>query len=288
MTTIPYNNIPPYNPTPTIVQSGVPQGTDQSDVEPSHLRTGPMPTVRNVKDHCLFGIPLRSTLTKEQLPDSTIQDAIVKAVSEIEHTLKLYITPVTIHREPYNYSWNEFYYQFAYIRLNNRPVLEVQKLEVSIPSATNTENLVEWPTQWLKVFNAHGTIQLVPLTGSGSLLVTQVSSGITFPIRMFNADNFPQFWRVTYRTGFEVDQIPQMIIDLIEVVAALKVLDMVGPVIFPYQSYGISSDGLSQSVSTPGPNWFSARIQSMIQKKETLLSAAKSMYELGLLIDTLG
>lgn len=281
------SNTPPYDPTKTL-PSFPPAGTDGHDIEPGFKRFVSMPTAKDVKDRQLFGIPLRSALTKQELPDSVISDAIVKAVSEIEHTLQLFISPVTIKKEAHNYAWNEFYYAFGYLQLKHRPILEVQKLEVSIPSATDVENLVEWPTQWLKIYNDHGTLQLVPLTGSGSLLVTQVSSGITFPIRLFNADNFPQFWRVTYRVGFEDGQLPAMLGELIELIAAIKILGMVGPVAFPYNSYSINMDGLGQAVSTPGPQWFNQRIADMTKRRDELMDAARSYYELKWAIDALG
>jgi len=265
-----------------------PAGTGGHDIEPGFKRFMSMPTVQEVKENQLFGIPLRSALTKQELPDRVIQNYIMKAVSEIEHTLRLFISPVTIKQERHNYAWNEFYNAFGYIQLNHRPILEVQKLEVSIPSASDNENLVEWPTQWLKVYNEHGTLQLVPLTGSGSILISQVSSGVSFPVRLFNANNYPQFWAVTYRVGFENDQIPAMIAELIELIAALAVLAMIAPVFFPYNSYSVSMDGLGQSVSTPGPQWFSSRIQDMTKRRDELIVAAKSYYQLSIALGVLG
>jgi hypothetical protein len=198
------------------------------------------------------------------------------------------ISPVTITRERHNYAWDEFYYAFGFLQLNYRPVLEVQALEVSIPTPSNNENLVEWPSSWIKLYREFGVIQLVPLTGSGSILVTQISSGASFPIRLFNADNYPQFWAVTYRVGFENDQIPAMICELIEMIAALRILEMLGPIFFPYNSYSIGIDGLSQSVSTPGYMLFMQRIAQLNQRKQELLTAARSYYLLGLSMDVLG
>lgn len=281
------SNLPPFDPM-TSRPSFPASGTGGHDIEPGFLRFGGIPTVQNVKDNYLFGIPLRSALTKQDLPDSTIQDSIIKAISEIEHSIKLFISPVTIKQERHNYAWNEFYFAFGFLTLNHRPILEVQKLEVSIPSSTDVENLVEWPTQWLKVYNEFGTLQLVPLTGSGSVLVTQVSGGASFPVRLFNANNFPQFWAVTYRVGMEVDKIPYAIRELIEVISALNILSMLSPIIFPYNSYGISMDGLSQSVSTPGPQWFAARIQTLTDRKQELMGAIRSYYSLNYSLDVLG
>ena len=281
------NNLPPYDPQKTI--SPFPNhGSDSSGLEPSFQRFTTMPTVQNIKDNQLWGVPLISPLTKEKLKDETIQSFIHKAVSEIEHETKLYISPVTINRERINYSWNDFYYAFGWLQLSCRPILEVQQLEVSIPSASDNENLVPWPTQWLKTYREFGTIQLVPLTGSGSILITQVSTGVSFPVRLFSADSFPQFWAVTYRSGFEVDQIPYAITQLIEVTAAIKILSLLSPVIFPYNSYSIGLDSLSQSVSTPGPQWFSARLQQLTQERDKLLDSVKSFYNLGLSMSVLG
>jgi hypothetical protein len=277
----------PFDPQATR-PSFPPSGTDGHDIEPGFKRYMPLPTVQDIKDNQLFGIPLQSALTKQKLSDTTIQKAIVKVISELEHELKLYISPVTIKRERHNYHWNEFYYAFGYLQLLQRPVLEVQKLEVSIPSSNDPENLVEWPTQWLKTYNDHGTIQLVPMSGSGSLVVTQVSNGASFPIRYFNADNYPQFWAVTYRAGFENDKVPAAIVELVEICTAIKILGLIGPVLFPYNSYSINMDGLGQAVSTPGPQWFAGRLQELEKRRDELKDAVRSYYELKWAIDVLG
>lgn len=277
----------PYNPQSTR-PSFPPAGTSGHDIEPGFKRFLPMPTPQTVKDNYLFGVPLKSPITKETLKDEVIQSTIVKCISEIEHDLKLFISPVTIKKERINYSWMDFYYAFGWLQLNHRPVLEIQKLEVSIPSARDQENLVEWPTEWIRTYHEHGTLQLVPLSGSGSVLITQVSTGVSFPIRLFNADNFPQFWAVTYRVGFENDKVPAMIVDLIEISVAMRLLSMLSPVIFPYNSYSLNMDGLGQAVSTPGPQWFSARLRELGEKRQELMDAARSYYELKWSISVLG
>jgi hypothetical protein len=277
----------PYSPQKTI-QSFPPAGSDGNDIEPGFLRFLPLPTAQTVKENYMFGVPLTSPVTKQTLSDNVIEKAIVKAISEIEHELKLFISPVTIKQERHNYSWTDFYHSFAWIQLNHRPILEIQKMEVSIPSAFDAENLVEWPTAWIKTYREYGTLQLVPLAGSGSVLITQISSGVSFPIRMFNADNFPQFWAVTYRVGFENDMIPAMIVDLIEVTAAIKMLSLLGPVLFPYNSYSLNADGLGQSVSTPGPQWLASRVRDLTEQRQALMDAARSYYELKWSIGVLG
>ena len=287
MTINPNQNLPPYDPLDTI-QPFPNHGTTGSLTEPGFKRLTVMPTAKDVKDHQMFGVPLVSPLTKERLSDEVIQDFIHKAVSEIEHETKLYISPVTIRQERVNYSWSDFYYSFAFLQLNCRPILEVEQLQVSIPSAFSVENLVPWPSAWIRLWREFGVLQLTPLSGSGSILITQVSTGVSFPIRLFNSDNYPMFWSVDYRVGFEVDQIPFIMVQLIEVVAAIKILSMLSPVIFPYNSYGLGLDSLSQSVSTPGPQWFNMRIQQLTDERNKLVESIRSQYNLGFSMNVLG
>lgn len=262
-------------------------GTEESDIEGGFKRFGTMPTPKDVRKQ-LWGIPLKSPLTGEEITDEMLQDEIHKAVSAIEHDLKLYISPVTINREPHNYRWSDFYHSFCFIQLKQRPVLEIHKVEVSIPSANDQDNLVEWPTGWVRGHHDHGQIQLVPLSGSGSILITQIGSGANFPVRLFNSDHFPQFWRVSYRVGFENDEIPLMITSLIETVAALRLLELVAPILFPHSSYSLNIDGLGQAVGLPGPTWLTGRINSLKERKEEYLAAARSFYQLSLSMDVLG
>jgi hypothetical protein len=163
----------------------------------------------------------------------------------------------------------------------------VKSIEVAIPSV-GSEQLVEWPSNWIKVYNIHGTVQIVPLTGSGSILTTMVGSGASFPLRLFSADKFPQFWAVSYRCGFETDRVPAILVDLIGSMTALRCLNALAPIIFPYGSYSLSIDGLGQSISTPGVQFLNARIANLEAKRQELFEAAKTYYELRLNISVLG
>lgn len=274
------------SPTPTL-QPFPSHGSDNSDVEPAFQRFMPLPTPQIIKDDYLFGIPLRSALTNQTVSDATIERFIVQSISEIEHEHQIYISPVTVNRERQDYSWNTFFHSYGFMRLNLRPILEIIKLEVSIPGP-DRENLIEWPSNWIRCYNTDGTLQLTPLTGSGSVLTTMAGSGAVFPVRLFSADKFPQFWACTYRSGFDVDKTPAIISELVAVSAALKLLSMLGPILFPTTGYSIGIDGLSQSVSTPGPNYLVGRIQSLMEQREKLTQAVRSFYQINLHMAVLG
>ena len=277
---------PNGEPTPTIEPFPA-HGTMPTESEPSFARFAPLPTPDTIKQDYLFGLPLKSALTGQTLADETIERFIVQSISEIEHSLNLYISPITIEREAHSYQWVDFFYAYGWLQLNHRPILEVHSLEVCIPGQAS-ETFAAWPTNWLKVDNAHGVLQIVPLTGAGSIMTSMASSGASYPLRLFSAQHYPQFWRVGYRVGFEVDRTPALLVDLISTCVAIRCLNMIGPILFPYSSYGISLDGLSQSVGTPGPQFLAARIQSLQQQRQELLEAAKTQYEMRLNMSVLG
>ena len=79
-------------------------------------RYRPLPTPDEIRNIHLFGIPLLSNLTGQQLPDESIQFYINAAISEIEHQLDLYITPVEF-RERHDYLAEHFVKNFAFIKL---------------------------------------------------------------------------------------------------------------------------------------------------------------------------
>ena len=68
--------------------------------------------------------------------------------------------------------------------------------------------------------------------------------------------------------------------------AAYKLLTFVGPLIFPYNSIGISIDGTSQSVSTPGPAFLAQRIKDLEGIIEKGKGVVKSYYQRTFLLDT--
>ena len=98
-----------YEPTRTL-EPFPPTGTHETNVEPAFERFLPMPVPSIIKSDYLFGLPLKSTLTGQTLSDETIERFIVQSVSEIEHSLQLFISPITINRERHNYAWQDFFY----------------------------------------------------------------------------------------------------------------------------------------------------------------------------------
>ena len=83
-----------------------------------------------MKKGALFGLPLKSFLTGQVVDDSTIESYISQAISEIEHTLNLFITPVTFS-ERHDYSREMQFWAFGVTKLYNSPILNVEEYELT-------------------------------------------------------------------------------------------------------------------------------------------------------------
>jgi hypothetical protein len=132
-----------------------------------------------------------------------------------------------------------------------------------------------------------GTIQLVPAFGtslSGFLL--SAFSGTQFhALRAIGMTNFPGGVRVSYTCGFEKDKVPAVLTALIETIAAMRLLSILAPILFPLNSTSIGIDGTSQSVATMGPAFFQIRYRDLQDQYTRQLAAAKGYYERSFLLD---
>ena len=97
--------------------------------------------------------------------------------------------------------------------------------------------------------------------------------------------DFPGGIRIKYTCGFEEGKVPAAISGLIENIAAYRMLSILGPVIFPLNSVGISIDGVSQSTGTAGPQFLQSRLKDLERIIDEQKKAVKTYYQRGLLVD---
>ena len=256
-----------------------------------HSRYLPIPTPASLKKTVLFGIPLKSFLTNEEVTDEALQHYIDEAISEIEHILDLYITPVTF-RERHDYSRHQFFWSFGYFKVNHGPILDVSKYQLSFNNGNNLPGsvpLVDIPLEFIHVQPEEQTIQLVPAQGVNiSGFVTSIYSGLGF--HAFNSQalsSWPGAILVEYRAGFEDGEVPAMLVGLIENLAAFKMLSIMGPILFPHNSVSIGIDGTSQSVGTLGPAFLQNRLADLDKIIQQQMDAAKGYYQKRFLVDYL-
>ena len=258
------------------------------DQDPGVNRYVSIPTPSDLRDRTLFGIPLKSALTGQELNDDAIQNFIDQSISELEHTLDLYITPVTF-QEQQDYDRQLQFWSFGYVKVNHPNILSVNSFALSFNNGNSGPPLVNIPLEFLHVQPMEQTIQLVPAIGvtiSGMLI--SIYSGLGF--HAFNTQTISQWpgaFHINYTCGFENGKVPAVITGLIENMAAYRVLSMFGPLIFPQNSVSVSTDGVSQSTGTMGPMFLRQRLAELDQIIKQQTDAVKGYYQRKFLIDYL-
>lgn len=248
-----------------------------------------LPTPASMRTTALFGIPLRSFLTGEEVTDAAIQHYIDEAISEIEHILDLYITPVTF-RERHDYSAHLQWWSFGYMKVNHSPILDVTKFQLTFSNGNGQNGgtpLIDIPLEYIHTQPQEGTIQLVPAMGvTVSGFVASIYSGFAYhAMGSGGITNWPGAILVEYRAGFEEGKIPALLVGLIENMAAFRMLSIMGPILFPHNGVSISIDGTSQSTSTLGPAFLQNRLKDLEGLIEKQMDAAKGYYQRRFLID---
>jgi len=253
---------------------------DGEDICGKFERYGSLPTPAEMRKRALFGIPLKSALTGEEIDDDTLKHYIDSAISEIEHEMDLYVTPVRFE-EKHDYQRHEFTWSYNYTKLRHPNIINIEKVELTFSNSDVDDGFVNFPLEFVHVMPQEGVMQLVPAFGtslSGFLL--SAFSGTQFhALRAIGLDNFPGGVRITYTAGFEKDKVPTAMIELIENMAAWKLLSFIGPLIFPHTSVGVSMDGVSQSVGTPGPQFLVNRIKDLGEIIDKQKIAIKGYYQ---------
>ena len=146
--------------------------------------------------------------------------------------------------------------------------------------------IVDIPKEFIHVNPQEGTVQLVPAFGTNlSGFIVSALTGTQYWALANSLGQFPGAVRIKYVAGFEEDRIPAMIVGLVEAVAAYRMLSVLGPILFPHNSVGISIDGVSQSTSTPGPAFLNQRLQELEKIKDQMMDAARGYYQRKFLID---
>jgi hypothetical protein len=259
---------------------------EKEQEQPSVTRYLPLPTAQTLKDTSLFGIPLKSALTGQTISDSTLTDYITKAISRLEHELNIFITPVQFE-ERHDYDREIWTQQYAWIKLNNAPVLDCQSVQLNFGNGTPMPPLVEFPLEFVYVNGQEGAIRLVPVLGTATsgFVLSSFAGSQWMALVAMGVFNFPGAVLVKYRAGFEPNKVPAMISGLIEKMAALMALSALGHLIFPYSSVGIGIDGTSQSVGTPGIQFLTGRIADLKEQVQLELDAARNYYQKKFLID---
>lgn len=252
-------------------------------------RLGTLPTPAFLKDTVLFGMPMKSAMTGATIKDESLEVYINEAISEIEHELNIFITP-TEFEERHDYSQKHFATHWGFTKVQNTPVLQVQKYSLVFNNERNTNpesNFVNIPNEFLSVRSQEGTIEVTPSSGTTmSVFISSFFTGYQWAaMRGIGSDFWPNALKIVYTAGFKEGEIPFLLTSLIANLAGYKALSSLGPILFPYNSVSIGVGGLSQSTGNAGTNFLASRLADLDKKIEQQKGVAKSYYVKNLVID---
>jgi hypothetical protein len=270
----------------TNTKSGIGKVWPDNAVETVWGKVEPLVTPIQVKSRHLFGIPLVSamvdpiTKTKAVYTDELIKDTIDRSVTLAEIQTGMDIFPQH-NLEKHPFDRNE-YEAFGYFRPEKRPITSIEALTITPPSGSDIYSI---PLEWVETaYLPKGQINLIPL-GNAIAYGTPAnvgSGGALFLNVLGNQPWIPAFWQIRYTSGFPDGMLPKVVNELIGVIAALEVLSSLAATYGKSQSHSLGIDGLSQSVSTPGPQIFKVRWQELEDKRKSLVKKLKTQYGLNL------
>lgn len=184
--------------------------------------------------------------------------------------------------------YRQDYWQEFPILLTNYPVRE----PLSMIGMLNKMEQIIYPQGWLfcEYDTAMGQgkrrISVVPTGSSTTQGNAQVIlTGITSQVGMQRFDNIPDYWRIQYITGWDIDNLPMDLLNIVGMLASIPALDVAGDLILGtagIAGQSLSIDGLSQSISTSisATNaGYGARILSYTKQIEETAKRIRLVYD---------
>jgi hypothetical protein len=268
----------------TLSSSGLGSMAQENQIDSDWTDLQPLITPDELKDLHLFGIPLvsaiRDPITSKPavMTPPLIKKYINEAVMLAEEETKLAILPRQV-LEKAAFDRAE-YDSFGYFQLRQRPVASIQSLQV-VPS--NEMPVFDMPLDWIDMGLLHlGQINIIPLTiavKSGAVVpITTTPGGAAFLSVFGNKSWISSFWEIKYTVGYINGNLPKRINHLIGIIAAMEVLSALAATYSRTQSQSLSMDGMSQSISSPGPQLFMQRLQELAEKRKWLVGKLQSRH----------
>ena len=226
----------------------------------------------------LFGIDLMDG-EGNPFPAIMYEWYIRAATQYLEHILDIAITAHNVVNETHDFYSFE-YGNWNYIQLYEYPVQRVGSLQFQYPSMLDP---VDINSQWvvLEDGGSHGVIQMVP--GQGSIADVLLIPGALMPMWSGAIGRVPGVWRISYRAGFEPEDVPYDIKHVVGMVASLGAMNVAGDLVggAGLQGWSASIPGLSQSITTTNSSTnagFGARILEYNREIKAMLPVLKAFY----------
>lgn len=238
-----------------------------------------------LREKYLFGIPVCTT-DGRKLPVQTIKQHIQTAQRRVENLFSIRLNKQVI-RENRDFIREQFN-AWGFVR-STYPIAYIDHLWGYI----NEVCQVDYPREWLSIKKTENVatfrnLYLIPNSGGArnGAYMTQnsiVYNGISPHLGWFGQKVIPNYWRLKYITGWDADEIPEDISDLIGMYAAMNVLAVIGSYLYgvALSSISISLDGVSQNTPlTRGGKYgmFSDRMQYYMDLINSMMENMKYVY----------
>jgi len=270
----------------TDAKSGVGAVFPEHAIDSEHQRLEPLLGPSELVTRHLFGIPLVSQIKDPftgkpmvMTPEMT-KDIIEGAVQQAEILTGIDIFPVIRNeKQPFD---KQAFASFGYMQLQHRPATSISKVSITPANGLDVYIL---PLEWLETaYLVRGQINIIPMTvafsGLSGMAPVSSSGGSWFLSVLGNRQWIPAFWQIQYTSGFRDSMVPRVINDLVGTIAATEILSMLATTGARNQSHSLGIDGMSQSVSTPGPATYQVRLSELEAKKKSMINKVKSLYSL--------
>ena len=224
----------------------------------------------------LFGLNLQAGDFR-RLSDDDIKFYIRAAQRTIERELELKFF-YQIIQETRDFSQQEWK-MFNYIRCTY-PVRDV----ILIDGYIGKTKQVSYPADWFVAKQNSDNdapfrnIFLIPGASSSSTF-TMLWNGISPMVGYFGNSTIPNYWHVSYKTGWKLNEIPSDLIALVGNLASIPLKMLLGNIVIGpgISSNSLSIDGLSQSLSS-SPNAFASSIQTQLEMIKNSIELLKGQY----------
>lgn len=247
--------------------------------------TGLVFSVAEIWSLYLFGIKIEGG-EGTSFSDSSMRFYIESAQRDVENWFNLRFMKQLVDQTLLYYR-QDYWQQFPILQ-TNYPVRD----PLSMIGMLNKMEQIIYPQGWL--FCEYDTamnqgkrrISVVPTGSSTTQGNAQVIlTGITSQIGMQRFDYIPDYWRIQYITGWDIDQMPMDLIDIVGKLATFGPLNIAGDLILGtagIASQSLSIDGLSQSISTTSSATnagYGARLISYQKEIEEAVKRNKLTYD---------
>ena len=226
-----------------------------------------MVTPQDVINFGLIGVPKVFPLTNEPINAEYIAQYLQVAIASLE-MMGMLLSPVICHHIDDFTSDGLIGTRFFPTILKKYPVREIESIELLFPNATTKNPTLKYviPKEWITFEN--NKVNVIATTGV--LSPTMVAGSTTVPyLGLFQGGYKPSSYRVNYRAGFDQDQLPVLVWQLILDITTFSLLTDLAPLMFPSQGISVGIDSVSQSAQLPGPRIFDSRLKSLREKIET-------------------